>query len=58
MLTQQGPALADIETQIELLCRHFWKIEPADGPVSKGECQYCREIREFQNSIVEVERDY
>ena len=58
MLTRQGPALAEIETQIELLCRHYWIIEPAKGPVSKGECRYCRETREFQNSIVEVERDY
>lgn len=58
MLTRQEPALAEIETQIELLCRHHWIIEPANGPVSKGECRYCRETREFQNSVVEAERDY
>jgi len=57
MLTRQEPALAETETQIELLCRHYWIIEPANGPVSKGECRYCRETREFQNSVFEVERE-
>ena len=31
-------------------CAHYWIIETADGPVSKGECQLCGEEREFSNS--------
>jgi len=31
-------------------CRHYWDIEEADGPVSRGICKICGEEREFQNS--------
>ena len=58
MLTRQEPVVVEMETPIELLCRHYWIIEHANGPVSKGECRYCRETREFQNSVFEAERDY
>ena len=34
-------------------CCHHWMIEPADGPVSLGFCQFCFETREFKNSIEE-----
>ena len=32
-------------------CRHHWMIQPADGPVSLGVCQFCLEAKEFKNSI-------
>ena len=32
-------------------CLHHWMIPPADGPVSLGVCQFCRETREFKNSF-------
>jgi hypothetical protein len=35
-------------------CHHFWVIEVANGPMSRGECKYCGEIRDFHNSIVDL----
>ena len=32
-------------------CRHYWIIEVADGPKSRGVCQYCGETRDFLNSM-------
>lgn len=32
-------------------CRHYWVIEVANGPKSRGLCKYCGEEREFFNSI-------
>ena len=37
-------------------CAHYWVIEPANGPVSLGECQVCHEVKEFKNFI--DEHDY
>jgi hypothetical protein len=34
-------------------CHHFWVIEIANGPCSRGQCKYCGEVREFQNSITD-----
>jgi len=33
----------------ETACVHFWEIEPAVGPVSKGVCRRCGAVREFRN---------
>lgn len=35
----------------EASCHHFWIIEIANGPKSRGKCKYCGEVRDFQNSI-------
>ena len=32
-------------------CRHYWVIQPANGPVSQGLCQICGETREFKNYV-------
>ena len=32
-------------------CNHYWVIEVANGPTSRGECKYCGEIREFFNAF-------
>ncbi len=31
-------------------CRHYWRIESASGPKSRGVCKICGEVREFLNS--------
>ena len=33
-------------------CAHHWVIDAASGPVSRGTCKMCGEMREFQNSFV------
>lgn len=35
-------------------CHHFWVIEIANGPMSRGECKYCGEIKNFHNSIIDL----
>jgi hypothetical protein len=32
-------------------CRHYWIIEAANGPKSRGVCKYCGEVRDFFNHI-------
>lgn len=32
-------------------CAHYWIIEPADGPVSRGMCQICLEEKDFKNFV-------
>lgn len=34
---------------VENACRHHWLIDRPSGPVSKGTCRVCGEIREFRN---------
>ena len=31
-------------------CTHHWVIEAANGHTSRGVCQLCNEMREFENS--------
>jgi hypothetical protein len=32
-------------------CRHHWVIAAPDGPVSKGKCKICGEVKEFRNYL-------
>ena len=32
-------------------CAHYWVIEPASGPTSRGVCKFCMEARDFHNSV-------
>ena len=32
-------------------CNHYWVIEIANGPTSRGQCKYCGEKQEFLNTI-------
>jgi hypothetical protein len=32
-------------------CHHFWVIEVANGPKSRGECKYCGAVKEFYNAF-------
>jgi hypothetical protein len=34
-------------------CHHYWVIEVANGPTSRGQCKYCGETREFLNAFPE-----
>jgi hypothetical protein len=34
-------------------CRHYWVIEVANGPVSRGQCKFCGERKEFFNAFPE-----
>jgi hypothetical protein len=31
-------------------CRHYWVIEDASGPTSRGVCKFCGAEKEFLNS--------
>ena len=32
-------------------CHHYWLIESAEGPTSKGVCKFCGAEKEFSNSL-------
>lgn len=32
-------------------CSHWWIIEPANGPTSRGKCRLCGEEKDFYNSL-------
>jgi hypothetical protein len=34
-------------------CRHYWVIEVANGPVSRGQCKYCGMKKDFYNAFPE-----
>ena len=57
LIQQESIQTAPEETPVSTCCHH-WVIEPANGPISRGVCQRCYESREFNNSIVDVERDF
>jgi len=38
-------------------CRHYWIIERAAGPVSKGVCALCNAEREFKNDLRDCLKD-
>ena len=58
MMVIQELTLEPVEFSPIVQCRLHWIIESAEGPLSQGVCQNCHEFKEFQNSIVEAERDY
>ena len=39
------------------VCAHYWVIEPANGPVSPGQCQNCMGIRDFKNFVDSYHQD-
>ena len=58
MMVRQEMTLEPVGFSTIVQCRHHWIIEAAEGPLSQGVCQNCREVKDFHNSIVEAERDY
>lgn len=41
----------------KLTCSHYWVIEKAKGPKSRGECKYCRKSKDFSNFIPDLRWD-
>ena len=58
MVLQEEVREEVLEAQQVITCRHHWMIEPANGPTSIGICRNCREIKEFTNSVAELDRDF
>ena len=44
------------EDQPAPVCCHYWIIETANGPISRGECEICHEVRDFKNSVFDMDR--
>jgi hypothetical protein len=40
-----------------LTCHHYWLIEKATGPTSRGECKYCGTRKGFSNFIPDLRWD-
>lgn len=40
-----------------LTCHHYWIIEKAKGPTSRGMCKYCGSKRDFSNFIPDYQWD-
>jgi hypothetical protein len=38
------------QSAVQTACRHYWVIETADGPTSRGICKICGAEKEFYNS--------
>ena len=45
-------ALEEPEAKDE--CHHYWIIESAKGPVSRGVCKFCGAEKEFLNSLPDL----
>ena len=57
MVMERSATEAVLEQPAAPTCRHYWIIEPATGRVSRGECQVCHDVKDFENSVGEMERD-
>ena len=54
MAHRSGLVLEKIEKTVgKTDCKHYWLIEPALGPTSKGICKYCGQSRVFLNIVEE-----
>jgi len=51
----EGEAAAGVDPKPS--CCHYWIIETANGPISRGQCQYCHEFRDFKNSVFDMGRE-
>ena len=56
IVNEETPQVAG-EDQPAPVCCHYWIIETAKGPISRGECQNCHEVRDFKNSVFDMDRD-
>ena len=53
---EEAPQVAN-EARSAPTCCHYWIIETAHGPISRGECQVCHEVRDFKNSVFDMDRE-
>ena len=58
MVIQQEVIAEGLEEQPVSTCLHHWIIETANGPTSRGICRNCNESKLFNNSIVDLDRDF
>ena len=40
-----------IQQPVPDACHHFWMIDVADGPTSRGTCKYCGTKKQFYNAF-------
>ena len=57
MTISQEIGQLESEMGASLGCCHYWVIEAANGPVSRGVCRNCLESRQFRNSVVDNEKE-
>ena len=38
-----------VETAVQDTCHHYWILEKANGPISRGVCKFCGAEKEFEN---------
>ena len=50
-MIQQVSIPAPSQDRLQGACRHHWIIDPPMGPISRGACRHCDEVREFKNYI-------
>ena len=50
-MIQQSSSPKSGKDRTDAVCQHHWIIEVPTGPVSRGSCQLCEEVREFRNYI-------
>lgn len=43
-----------IQSEAKETCHHFWVIDSASGPTSKGRCKRCGATKDFFNSFPEA----
>ena len=53
---QKSPEVTLNKIENDNGCHHYWKIEAANGPQSKGVCKICGAEQEFQNSAAKKKR--
>ena len=58
MVIQQEAIAEGLGEQPVSTCLHHWIIETANGPTSPGVCRNCQESKLFNNSIVDLDRDF
>ena len=57
MIVHEEAPLVASEAPSAPTCCHYWIIETAHGPISRGECQVCHEVRDFKNSVFDMDRE-
>jgi len=45
---------APAETAVKDRCHHYWVLEQASGPTSRGVCKLCGTEREFDNRSADI----
>ncbi len=57
MVITEGSVVEGAEEEKRSLCRHYWVIDSAGGPTSKGVCRVCGAQRQFKNYLEDAPWD-